>query len=164
MIGRCSHAHRALVFAGAAGGALENGLFAQVDAEQSLGRNLLRSRSGNSRNPRAIFFGIEDLARVVGRTVLLAAPAFDAGVRLQGRELRHVLAGVEAEVLVAFERRNAAEAAARQEHRRRTQHQVQVLGVRNQRQKDQQRQRVRPPQATCRQRPLRMEEVLQQDR
>ncbi len=36
---------------------------------------------------------------------------------------------------------------AREKYRDRAQHQVQMLGVRDQRQEDQQRQRVRPPQA-----------------
>ena len=39
-----------------------------------------------------------------------------------------------------------AKLAAREKHRERAQDQVQMLGVRDQRQEDQQRQRVRPPQ------------------
>ena len=42
-----------------------------------------------------------------------------------------------AEIFVAGERRNMAEAAARQKDRERAQHQMQMLGVRNQRQKRQ---------------------------
>ena len=59
-----------------------------------------------------------------------------------------VLAGVEAEILVARQRRNLAETVAPQKDRHRTQRQVQMLGVRNQRQEDQQRQRVQPPHLT----------------
>ena len=44
-----------------------------------------------------------------------------------------------------IERRNAAEALAPQEHGHRAERQVQVLGVRNQRQERQQREGVQPP-------------------
>ncbi len=60
-------------------------------------------------------------------------------------QLGHVLAGVESEIFVAGERRNIAEAFAAHENRRRAQDQMQVLGMRNQRQEKQQRQRVQPP-------------------
>ena len=58
--------------------------------------------------------------------------------------LRDVFAGIEPEIFVAGERRNAAETVPLEEDRDRAQHQVQMLGVRNQRQKNQQRQRVQP--------------------
>ena len=82
--------------------------------------------------------------------MLRAAAALDAGERLQRDDLRDVLAGVEAEILVADQRRNAAETAARQEDRGRAQQQVQMLGMRNQWQEDEQRERVQPPVRTCR--------------
>ena len=80
--------------------------------------------------------------------MLGAAAAFDAGVGLQGGDAREVLAGIEAEILVACERRNFAEAVALEEDRKRAQDQMQMLGVRDQRQENQQGEGVRPP-ATC---------------
>ena len=97
-------------------------------------------------------FRVENLSRVGRRTMLGAAAALDAGEGLQRVDARHVLAGIQAEILVAGERRNAAEALPLEEYRDRTQHQVQMLGVRNQRQEDQQRQRVQPPHALSRER------------
>ena len=59
--------------------------------------------------------------------------------------MRHVFAGDQAEIFVAREFRDIAEALALQENRQRAQHQMQMFGVRDQRQKNQQRQRVGPP-------------------
>jgi hypothetical protein len=61
------------------------------------------------------FFGIEEFAGVVGGAVFGAAAALDAGVGLQADELGQVFAGDEAEIFIAFERWNLAEAAAREE-------------------------------------------------
>ncbi len=91
------------------------------------------------------FLGVEKLAGVGGGAVLGAAAAFDAGVGLQADELGKILTGDETEVFIIGQRRDGAEAAAGQKYSRRAQHQVQVLGVRNQWQEDQQRQGVRPP-------------------
>ncbi len=92
------------------------------------------------------FFGVQNLAGVVGGAMFGAAAAFDAGIGLQRDDAREVLAGVEAEIFVARERRDVRELAAREKYGERAEHQVQMLGVRDQRQEDQQRQRVRPPQ------------------
>ena len=92
-----------------------------------------------------ISFGLRTLPGVERRTVLRAAAALHAGERLQRVDPRHVLAGIQPEIFIAGERRNAAEALALQEHGGRAEHQVQMLGVRNQRQENQQRQRVHPP-------------------
>ena len=64
---------------------------------------------------------------------------------MQAYEPGEVRAGDEAEVFVAIERRNLAEAAAREKDGGRAQNQVQVLGVGNDDQKDQNGQRVDPP-------------------
>ena len=55
-------------------------------------------------------FRVEHLSRVVGGAVLGAAAALDAGEGLQRVDPRDILAGVQAEILVAGERRNVAEA------------------------------------------------------
>ena len=138
--------HRTLKFAAAARGALEGRLFADVLAQQRrfvAGAEFVEVIA----QPQDDLFRVEHLARVGRGTVLGAAPALHAREGLQRVDARHVLARVQSEILVAGERRNPAEALPLQEHRRRTQHQVQMLGVRNQRQEDQQRQRVQPPHA-----------------
>src|SRR6478735_5192310 len=90
--------------------------------------------------------GVENLAGVVGWTMFGAAAALDAGVRLQRDNLRQILAGVQAEIFIAGERWNFGEAAAREKYRKRAQNQMQMLGVRNQREKNEERSGVRPPQ------------------
>ena len=90
------------------------------------------------------FLGVEDLAGIGGGAVLGAAAALHAGVGLQADELRQVLAGHEAEVLIAGERRNRAESAAREKDGGGAQHQVEMLGVRNDGQKDEQRRACAP--------------------
>jgi hypothetical protein len=70
--------------------------------------------------------------------VLGAAAALHAGVGLQADQLGEVGAGDQAEVFIAGERGNLAEAAAGKKDGGRAEHQVQVLGVRNERQKRQQ--------------------------
>ena len=62
-------------------------------------------------------FRVQHLAGVVGGTVFGAAAAFDAGVGLQRDDLRQILAGDEAEIFVADERRNLAEARRARERR-----------------------------------------------
>ena len=84
------------------------------------------------------FFGVEHLAGVGGGAVLGAAAALDAGVGLQADELREVRARDKAEVFIAGERRDLAEAAAGEKDGGRAQHQMQVLGVGNDGQKDEQ--------------------------
>ncbi len=64
---------------------------------------------------------------------------------MQADEAGQVRAGDEAEVFVARERRDLAEAAAGEKDSGRAQNQVQVLGVGNDGQKDQKGQRVDPP-------------------
>ena len=93
-------ANRTLKFAGAAGGALEGGFLGDVRADERLFATRARTRSGSRGSPGR-FLWVENLAGVVGGTVLRAAAALDAGVCLQRDELRQVLAGVEAEILVA---------------------------------------------------------------
>src|SRR5579864_620509 len=78
--------------------------------------------------------------------MLAATAALDTSVGLQRNQLRHVLARIEAEVFVADQRRNLAEAIALQEHRNRAQHQMKMLGVRNQRHEHEEGDGVRPPQ------------------
>ena len=136
--------HRALEFASPAGGALKCSLFVDMAAQQR--RFPARAELVQvTANPKHDFLWVQNLSGVVRRTMLGAAAALDASECLQGVHARDIFAGVEAEVLVALERRYAAEALPAQEHRHRAERQVQVLGVRNQRQKRQQRQRVQPP-------------------
>ncbi len=136
--------HRALVFARAAGGALKRRLHGQVLAQENLlalGSEFVQVAAGAEDD----FLRVEDLAGKVRGTVLGAAPAFHAGVSLEAGDARDVFAGDEAEVLVARERRDLTEAAPAQEHRDGAEDQVEVLGARDDRQKDQQRQGMEPP-------------------
>src|SRR5581483_59248 len=137
-------AHRTLEFASAACRALEGRLFGNMLAEERrfVARSELVEVAAESQDD---FLGIENLPGIVCRAMLGAASAFHARERLQRIDLRDVLAGIESEILVAFQRRNAAEARAPQEYRHRTQRQVQVFGVRNQRKKGQQADGVQPP-------------------
>ena len=74
-----------------------------------------------------------------------AAAALDAGVGLQADELREVGSGHEAEVFIAHQRRNLAEAATRKKDGGRAENEMQVLGVRDDGQEDEQGERVCPP-------------------
>ena len=78
-----------------------------------------------------------------------AASAFHAGVGLEGDELRQIFAGVEAEVFIADKRRDVGESSAGEKNGGGTEHQVQMLGVRDQRHEDEQGQRVGPPDELC---------------
>ncbi len=142
--GQMLDADRALELAGAAGGALEDGFLGVVFAEERLlggGAELVEVGA----HAEDDFLGVEHLSGVGGGAVLGAAAALDAGVGLQADELGEVLAGDEAEVFIADERRDLAEAAAGEEDGGRAEHQVQVLGVGDQGQEDEQREGVRPP-------------------
>src|ERR1019366_2348189 len=143
------NAHRTLEFAGPARSALENRFHRQMFPQQQL--IALRPKFIQVM-PRTEndFFGIQNLAGGVGGTMLGAASTLYARVGLQRDDLRHILARVKAEILIAHQRRDAAEPVALQKDRQRTQHQVHMLGARNQRQERQQHQRVRPPQHPAR--------------
>ncbi len=78
--------------------------------------------------------------------MLAATAAFDAGVGLERDDLRDVFAGVESEILVAGERGNLAEAIAFQEDGERADDQMEMFGVRDQRQEGEDGERVGPPQ------------------
>ena len=91
------------------------------------------------------FLGVEFLAGVVGGAVFGAAAALDAGVGLQADELGESVPGDEAEVFIADERRDFAEAAAGKKDGGRAQHQVQMLGVRDDGQEDEHGEGVSPP-------------------
>ena len=104
-------ADRALELTSSAGGALKGGFLGVVLAEEELfGRGAVFVEI--AANAEDDFFGVEDLAGVVGGAVLGAAATLDAGIGLQADELGQVLAGDEAEVFIAGERRNIAEAAS----------------------------------------------------
>ncbi len=77
--------------------------------------------------------------------MLGATAAFNAGVGLKADQLREVGSGDQAEVFIAGERRDLAEAAAGKKDGGGAEDQVQVLGVRNERQKDEDGQRMGPP-------------------
>ena len=98
------------------------------------------------RTPSAISLGFRIFPGVGGRAMLGATPALDACEGLQRNQLRDILAGIQAEIFVTNQWRNLAERVAFQEHRHRTQRQVQMLGMRDQGQKRKDRKRVRPPQ------------------
>src|SRR5436190_13689120 len=76
-------------------------------------------------------FGVQNLAGGVGRAMFGASAAFDAGVGLQRDDLRQVLAGIQAEIVITYQRRNLRKTSASEKHRERTEHQMQVLGVGN---------------------------------
>src|ERR1022692_2135137 len=94
------YAHRALELAGAARRALERRLFAQVLAQQ---RRLARGAELFEvvAHPQNDFLRVEHLPRIGRRTVFGAAPALHARERLQRVDARHVVAGIEAALLVA---------------------------------------------------------------
>src|SRR5690348_5385362 len=127
-------ANRALELARAARGALECRLFGNVFPQKQ--RFAARSRVIQvTPQSQDDFLRVEDLPGIAGRTMFRATAAFDARVRLQRVDPRHVFSRGEPEVFVAFQRRNAAEAGAPQKYRERAERQVQVLGMRNQRKK-----------------------------
>ena len=158
--GQMLDADRALELAGAAGGALEGGFHGEVVCGGIVGRSVAgrvaklvqqrrfaRRAEGVEVRPHAEddFLRVEDFAGVGGGAVLGAAAALDAAVGFERDELRDVLAGDEAEVFVADQWRDRGEAVAFEEDSERAEDEVQVLGVRDQRQEDQQREGVRPP-------------------
>src|SRR5579872_3773647 len=74
-------AHRTLMLAGAAGGALKRGLLREVLPQQRLlarGSKLIQVSAEAQRD----FLGVENLSGVGGGAMLGAAAALDAGVRL----------------------------------------------------------------------------------
>ncbi len=142
--GEVLDADRALELARAAGGALEDGLLRVVFAEKRLigcGAEVVEVGADAEDD----FFRVEQLAGVGGGAVLGAAAALHAGVGLEADQLREVGAGDEAEVFIAGERRDLAEAAAGEKDGEGAEQQVQVLGVGNDGQKDEKRQGVNPP-------------------
>ena len=126
--GQVLDAHRALELAGAAGGALKSCFLGVVFAQQRLfrGRAEVVQIAAQAEDN---FFWIQQLAGIGGGTVLGAAAALYTGVGLQGCQTGEISAGDEAEVFVAHQRRNLAEAAAREKNGGRAKNQVQVLGV-----------------------------------
>ena len=100
---------RALEFAGAAGGALEERLLRVVLTQQRLVRRGAKVVQIGA-EAEDDFLGVEQLAGIGGGAVLGAAAALHAGVGLQAGQPGEVYAGDEAEVLVADERRNLREA------------------------------------------------------
>src|SRR6516162_1706326 len=142
--GQVLNADRALELATAAGGALEGGFFGDMRAKQrSFGaRAVFVQIASQAEND---LFGVQDLAGVVSRAMLRAAPALHAAIGLEDVDARDVLTRYKPEVFVPDEGRNPAEAGPPQKHSQRAEHQVQVLGVGNEWQEDQQSQRVQPP-------------------
>src|SRR5262245_19360325 len=135
---------RTLVFARPTSCALEGRFFGNVFRQQRLGcvRPVLVQIVAYSERD---LLRIEDLSRVVRRAVLRTAPALDARIGLQRYKLGDVLARVESEIFVTGQRWNLAESVSLEKNRHRTQNQVQVLGMRDERQENQKRQRVGPP-------------------
>ena len=132
------------MLAGAAGGALESRLHGQVLSKKRLlaaWSELLQVAARAEHD----LLRVQDFAGQIGGAMLGAAPAFDAGVSLQAGGARDVPSRCKPKVLVAGERRNAAEAGPSEEHREGTQDQVKVLRARDDRQKHQQGDAVRPP-------------------
>lgn len=82
--------------------------------------------------------------------MLGAAAALDAGVGLERGELREIGSSDEAEVFVSGERRNFTEASAGEEDGGGAEYEMQVLGVRNDWKKNEESERVSPPEgARC---------------
>jgi len=94
--GHVLDSHRALLLAGAAGGALESRLLGNVCRHK-------RFRGAGAVGVEIIaqaerdLLGVENLTGIVGRTMLGTAAALHAGVGLQRDELGDVLAGIESE-------------------------------------------------------------------
>ena len=134
----------ALVLAGAAGGALEDGLLGVVFAEERFftgGAEVVEVGADAEDD----FLGIEGFSGGGGGAMLGAAAALDAGVGLEGDELGEVFSGDEAEVFIADEGRDVGESAAGEEDGERGEDEVEVLGVGDQRQEDEQGEGVEPP-------------------
>ena len=95
------------------------------------------------------FLGVQFLAGVCGRAVFGAAAAFHAGVGLQTHQLREVCSGNQAEIFIAHQRRNLAEATPGKKDGGWAENEMQMLGVRDDGQEDQQGERVCPPENAC---------------
>ena len=159
--GHMLDADRALEFAGAAGGAFVGRFQRQVRGARFEVRCVAAAEVGEQRGfrlraegveiaarPQNDLLGVEDLAGGGGGTVLGTAATFHAAIGLQRDDLGEVLASSQPEVfhvLVSRERRDGREAVALQEDGDRREDEVQVLGVGDQRQEDEQGERMRPP-------------------
>ena len=139
------NAYRALKLTGAAGRALEDGLLGVVFAQKGFGGGWAKVVEVIAQS-KDDFFGVEQFAGVGSRAVLGASTALDAGVGLEADQPGEVRAGHQAKVFVPGQRRNLGEAAVGEKDGSRAEKQVQVLGVRNEREKNEQGQRVKPPQ------------------
>ena len=156
MTGRCWIPDRALKLAAAAGGALEGCLHREVFCWWIVGR-FFRSFDQQRRigacaklvqvsaQAEDDLFGIEYLSGRRCRTVFGAASALYTAISLQRDELRDIFPRHQSKVLISGQWRNLREAIALQENSQRAQHQMQVFGMRNQWQEDEQSQRVCPP-------------------
>ena len=109
-------ADRALELARSAGGALERGFLRNVAPSRGSsdsGPNSFRY----PRTPSAIFLGSRILCVLNAGQCSVHRPHSTQEYACSATRLREILAGIEAEIVVAGERRNVAEAAARQENR-----------------------------------------------
>src|SRR5579871_4225156 len=125
-------ADRALEFTRAAGSALKSSFLREMLADE----RLFAGRTEFVQIPphaKGNFLRIKKLARVMGGAVFRATAALNTRIGLESIKLGDVLAGVQAEVLIAGQRRNLAEFRALQENGQRTQNQVKMLSVRDQR-------------------------------
>jgi hypothetical protein len=92
--------------------ALKRSFLRKVRAQQRLFRSRTQLVQITSQAQRD-FFGVQNLAGVVRGTMLAASSAFDARIRLQRDNPRQILSGIEPEIFVARQRRDATEAASR---------------------------------------------------
>jgi hypothetical protein len=148
--GQMLNANRTLELTRAAGGALK-----WRNEWVVLAKERLRGRGSEfvqvAAQSQDDFLWVERLAGVGCGAVFGATAALYAGVRLQGDEAREVRAGDEAEVFIACERRDATKAATREEYGGGAEDQVEMFGVGNNGQEDQQSERVQPPEhGNCR--------------
>lgn len=137
-------ADRALELTRAAGGALEGGFLRIEFAEEglvALGAEFVEVAAQAEDN----FLGVEELAGIGCGAMLSAAAALDARVSLEACELGQIGASDKSEVFIADQWWDEAEAAAREEDGGRAHDQVQVLSVRDQRKKNEERESVNPP-------------------
>src|SRR5439155_5082335 len=89
---------------------------------------------------------VQLLAGAKRRTIHLASSTLDARERVEDRFLRQILHGLETDFFfLEIEIRHAPELDRFQEHRDGRQHEVEVLGGRNQREKREDDRHVQPP-------------------
>ena len=133
--GEMLDANGALVFAGAAGGALE------ISGDRVVFADDVFRRGGAefvqiAAHAEDDFLRVKLLAGVVCRTMLRAAATLHTGVGLQTHKLRQIVPGYKAEIFISSKGRNVAEASAGKKNSCGTKDQMKVFCMRDDRQED----------------------------